>query len=408
MLTLANTHCSITSTRRPVALAVEDDTFERMRLAALLERQGFEVVCAADGAEAMAALAHCEPDVVVTDWQLPALSGLDLCRSISASDPARRPYMVLVTARDEVADLVAGFDAGADDFLTKPFRAEELAARLRSGQRLLELRRTLLHRTGMLETALRHQGMQRSELDADLIAAARLQHQLLERAMTPVAGLQVAHLFRPARKIGGDVFGVTALAGGRASFFHIDATGHGIAAALHGFAFATALMGLGSQAASFDDPAAWVASFNARALDIGAELGCSLVVGWLDCESGRGRLCQAGHPFPLIVEPAGGTRRLGVGGLPVGALDGARYVTTEFCLAAGERLVICSDGVTDCVDAHGAPFGNERLEAALSRGAHGTHADALRAVSLALDAWRGTAPHDDDVSLLMLEPELRR
>jgi phosphoserine phosphatase RsbU/P len=406
MLTLANKKHSQPAHRRPVALAVEDDSFERMRLAALLERQGYEVICAADGAEAMAALAHCSPDMVVTDWQLPNLSGLDLCRSLSSSDPALRPYMVLVTARDETADLVAGFDAGADDFLTKPFQAEELAARLRSGQRMLELRRALLHRTGMLETALRHQAKLRNDLDADLTAAARLQHQLLERAMAPVDGLHVAHLFRPARKIGGDVFGVTALAGRRASFFHIDATGHGIAAALHGFAFATALMGLGSQAATFDNPAAWVATFNTRALDIGAELGCSLVVGWLDCETGHGRLCQAGHPYPLIIEPTGATRRLGIGGLPVGALDGARYVTTEFSLAPGERLVLCSDGVTDCVDQRGAPFGTTRLEQALARGAGSPREDALRAVSLALDAWRGTAPHDDDVSLLMLEPAL--
>jgi sigma-B regulation protein RsbU (phosphoserine phosphatase) len=392
------------ASRRPVALAVEDDAFERLRLAALLERLGFEVMVAADGAEALAHLAAGCPDVLVTDWQLPAVSGLDLCRTLQSADPAQRPYTVLVTARDEVQDLVAGLDAGADDFLSKPYRAEELSARLRSGQRLLELRRSLVERTSLLEQALRHQGRSRLALDAELAAAARLQHQLLERAIAPIEGLAAAHLFRPARQIGGDVFGTLVLDGGRVGFFHIDATGHGIGAALHAFAIATALLGLGGRAAELEDPATWVTGFNERALDIGAELGCSLTVGWLDLRHRGGRLCQAGHPHPLVVRRDGTVRRLGSGGLPVGALSGARYATTDFQLEHGERFVLHSDGVTDCVNEAGQPFGQERLEAALASGAAHGLAECLRSVSLALDGWRGTATHDDDVSLLMLEP----
>lgn len=392
------------ASRRPTALVVEDDSFERLRLTAILERLGFEVLVAADGAEALAHLAACSPDVVVTDWQLPAVSGIDLCRTLQSAEPAQRPYTILVTARDEVQDLVAALDAGADDFLSKPYRAEELSARLRSGQRLLELRRALVERTGLLEQALRHQGRARLALDAELTAAARLQHQLLERAMTPIPALAAVHLFRPASQIGGDVFGTSLLSGGRVGFFHIDATGHGIAAALHAFAIATALLGLGGLAAEFEDPAAWVAGFNERALGIGADLGCSLVVGWLDPGSRNGRLCQAGHPHPLAVRRDGTLRRLGTGGLPVGALAGAKYSATDFQLGQDERLVLHSDGVTDCLNSAGQPFGQERLEAVLSSSAARELADSLRSIGLALDAWRGTATYDDDVSLLMLEP----
>lgn len=390
--------------RRPLALAVEDDSFERVRLAGILERLGFEVRVAADGAEALALLAGCSPDVVVTDWQLPALSGLDLCRVLCSADPSQRPYTVLVTARGEVQDLVEGLDAGADDFLAKPYRAEELSARLRSGQRLLELRRTLVERTGMLEHALRHQGRSREAVDADLHAAARLQHLLLERATAPIAGLKVAHMIRPTRQVGGDVFGVTELGDNRAGFFHIDATGHGIAAALHGFAIATAMLAMRGRAAEFEDPAAWVTRFNSLTLDIDAELGCSLVVGWLDPHSRRGRLCQAGHPHPLVVRSDGAVRRLGGGGLPVGSLDDARYAATSFTLEPTERLLLHSDGVTDCVDVAGRPFGQDRLEAAIAAGAGGDIHRCLQAVTRALDDWRGRALHADDVSLLILEP----
>ena len=394
--------------RRPVALAVEDDGFERMRLAAILEKLGFEVVLAADGAEALSLLTGQPPDVLITDWQLPALSGLDLCRAVRSSDPARRPYTVIVTARDRLEDMVQGLESGADDFIAKPYRAEELSARLRSGQRLLEMRRTLVERTGLLEQALMHHSRTREALDADLAAAARLQHQLLERATAPVEGLSHVHLFRPTRQVGGDIYGVASLGGGRVGFFHIDATGHGIAGALHGFAIATALLGLGRRAVEFDDPGAWVTAFNGRALEVGADLGCSLVLGWLDLHDRRGRLCQAGHPHPLAVARSGTVRRLGTGGLPVGAIDGAAYRSSEFVLGADERLVLYSDGVTDCVDAAGRPFGAERLERSLADSAVASLDAQLRAVARALDDWRGTAAHEDDVSLLMLEPGAQR
>jgi sigma-B regulation protein RsbU (phosphoserine phosphatase) len=388
---------------RPVALAVEDDGFERLRLVAILERLGFEVLAAADGAQALSALATRDADVVITDWQLPVLSGIDVCRTLRNADPARRPFTMMVTSRGEVEDLVEGLEAGADDFMTKPYRAGELEARLRSGQRLQQMRRDLVERSRTLEQALRHQDLMRQDLDADLTAAVHLQHMLIDRSTTPLPGLALAHLFRPARSISGDVFGVTELDRGRAGFFHIDATGHGAAAALHAFAIATALMGLGGSAAEFDDPAVWVSDFNARALKLGADLGCSLVVGWVDRNTGQGRLCQAGHPHPLVVARDGEVRPLGRGGLPIGAMEGARYETTEFTLATGERLVVFSDGVNDCVNPMGQRFGEDRLQQALTVGAgKDIHAN-VRAVERELDSWRCTATYDDDVSLLALE-----
>jgi sigma-B regulation protein RsbU (phosphoserine phosphatase) len=88
----------------------------------------------------------------------------------------------------------------------------------------------------------------------------------------------------------------------------------------------------------------------------------------------------------------------------VGAIDGVRYVATDFRLAPGERLVLHSDGVTDCVDVNGRPFGQDGLERALATTAGLDINECMRTVSRALDDWRGKAAHDDDVSLLILEP----
>jgi sigma-B regulation protein RsbU (phosphoserine phosphatase) len=389
----------------PLALIVEDDGFERLRLAALLERRGYHVTAAVDGAEALAVLMRRKFDVLITDWQLPAVSGLDVCRSLRHMDPAERPFAMLVTARDGVEDLVEGLEAGADEFMTKPYRAEELTARLHAGRRLLRMRKELVQRTRMLELALRHQGEARDYLDADLAAATRLQYRFLERSVAPGEGLAAAHFFRPAGQIGGDLFGVAMLTPERAGFFHIDATGHGIAAALHAFALTASLNGFRGGATEFDDPAAWVAALNDRSIGDAGEMSCSLVIGWLDLHTNHGRFCQAGHPHPLAVAADGRVRRLGSGGMPVGALEGAIFRNTDFTLAQRERLVLFSDGVTDCVDPTGQAFGADRLQRILGASATQPLDEAVRATGRALDDWRQTATYDDDLSLLVLETE---
>ena len=115
---------------RPHVLVVDDDRAVRESLRRSLEFNGYAVSCAADGAEAVAALASTQPDVVVMDVMMPKMDGLAATRAIRAAGN-RVPVLVL-TARDSWSDKVAGLDAGADDYLAMPFQTEELIARLRA------------------------------------------------------------------------------------------------------------------------------------------------------------------------------------------------------------------------------------------------------------------------------------
>ena len=117
-------------------LVVDDEPAVREALERALRLEGYESSSAGDGAEALGALADAPPDAVVLDVLMPALDGLEVCRRLRAAGD-RTPILML-TARDAVADRVAGLDAGADDYLVKPFALEELLARLRA----------LLRRTG--------------------------------------------------------------------------------------------------------------------------------------------------------------------------------------------------------------------------------------------------------------------
>ncbi len=113
-----------------IVLVVDDDAPVRRMLARTLEAEGDEVIVAADGGQALVAIERAVPDVVVLDVAMPGLDGLAVCRRVRGKGLA--VPILLLTARDAVSDRVAGLDAGADDYLVKPFAPEELTARVRA------------------------------------------------------------------------------------------------------------------------------------------------------------------------------------------------------------------------------------------------------------------------------------
>ncbi|MBL8799159.1 MAG: response regulator [Planctomycetia bacterium] len=136
-------------------LIAEDDPISRCLLEASLAKWQYEVVVATDGAQAWQKLqADDPPELAILDWMMPELDGPTVCRQLRALKPREATYVILLTARTEKADIVAGLEAGADDYLTKPFNRDELKARLGVGVRLVGLQRDLAERVRQLEEAL--------------------------------------------------------------------------------------------------------------------------------------------------------------------------------------------------------------------------------------------------------------
>ena len=120
-------------------LVVEDDAFCKEVLEHFLRKSGYEVTVAENGRDAFDLVRDGDFRIVISDWEMPEMSGLDLCRRIRSRQFSEYVYVILLTCREGKEDLVAGFDAGADDFLTKPFQPDELALRLRSAERVVNL-----------------------------------------------------------------------------------------------------------------------------------------------------------------------------------------------------------------------------------------------------------------------------
>jgi sigma-B regulation protein RsbU (phosphoserine phosphatase) len=133
-------------------LIADDDRTSTMILSRTLEQWGgFDVVVVQDGVAAWDRIASDEPPaMVIADWMMPGLDGIELCRRIRATPPRTSVYVILLTARTSRQDLVAGLEAGADDYLTKPFHPDELLARIHVGQRTLGLMANIKQLAGLL------------------------------------------------------------------------------------------------------------------------------------------------------------------------------------------------------------------------------------------------------------------
>ena len=134
-------------------LIAEDEPISRRSLERQLGRWGHDVATASDGAEAWQAFQAGEFDIVVSDWDMPEVTGVELIRRIRAARNRAFVYIIMLTGRAQTEDIVKGIAAGADDFLTKPFEKAELEVRLLAGERLVCLERDLTQRSEELQAA---------------------------------------------------------------------------------------------------------------------------------------------------------------------------------------------------------------------------------------------------------------
>jgi DNA-binding response OmpR family regulator len=145
-------------------LIAEDEPLFRKILSQLLSPE-FELTVTEDGTTALARLQEeSEPVLAILDWVMPGMTGIDVCRCLRAQRRTAGTYVILLTARNSAADIVAGLRAGADDYVTKPVQAEELRARVQLGCRIIELRAALKTEVGALAVAMAREKLLLSRL----------------------------------------------------------------------------------------------------------------------------------------------------------------------------------------------------------------------------------------------------
>lgn len=393
-------------------LVVDDSRAQRRLLALALERSGYRVTEAASAEEGLALAEAGDFDVVLSDWMMPGMSGVDFCRAFRALPREAYGYFILLTSKSEKAEVADGLDAGADDFLAKPVNPDELRARLRAGERILGMQAELMQKNRLAEAALAELQKVYDSLDQDLIEARKVQQTLVRDRHRDFGGASADALLRPSGHVGGDLVGFFEIHPGRIALYSVDVAGHGVASAMMTARLA-GLLSSGSPeqnialTAGPTGPDSWPPEmvawrFNRLMIeDFRVDQYFTLAYAEVNLMSGHVKLVQAGHPHPVVLRAGGRLEEIGRGGLPIGLIPGASWDRVEFHLAPGDRLFLMSDGITECPGRDGQDFGQAALGRFLSGHADLPSPALLEALVWALGDHCGQEEFPDDVSGLL-------
>jgi signal transduction histidine kinase/serine phosphatase RsbU (regulator of sigma subunit)/anti-sigma regulatory factor (Ser/Thr protein kinase) len=323
---------SAASGEGPTVLVVDDNDDMRTYVADLLSESS-RVLTAEDGQAALAVLTSEPVDIVITDVTMPRLDGFGLLTRMRQEPALAAVPVIMVSARAGEDGLAEGLEAGADDYLVKPFAARELLARVRVQHRLLQLQRLAAE-------------AERRTLARELAIAEELQHSLLPDVEAHTEALEIATFYRPGvegTQVGGDWYDVINLGGGRTGLVIGDVMGRGVRAA--------AVMGQIKAAvrafARLDlTPGEVMENLDGIVQDV-APLGIvTCVYGVYDDTDRSLSYANAGHLPPILIHPDGTATRLPVDGPPLGS-GYVGFETRRVELPVGGLLTVYTDGLVE-------------------------------------------------------------
>jgi phosphoserine phosphatase RsbU/P len=390
-------------------LLVDDEPAILSIQSEILSQWGYEVEVAQDGHTAWEKMANPEINFVISDWIMPGMSGVDLCRKIREAKLDRYIYLLLCTAKDRREDIVEGLDAGADDFLVKPIDLNELRVRIHSGERVLNLERKLENHNLQLQQAY-------DQIRRDLKAAAAMQMSLLPSPSPHANGIQGEWFFYPSHYVAGDIFNLCAIDESHVGFYILDVSGHGVPAAMLSVTLSMLLRpDAGSESLlkrwnpkssklEATSPELVLADLNRR-FQNKEDRYFTMVYGVYDHESSRVHLSLAGQPRPLLLRASGKIECLGEGGYPIGIWPESEYECFEVPVQPGDRLIFYSDGISECRNSEGQQFGEARIfeHFKMKAGIHSLKA-LLTEFEQEIQAWNKEGTNfEDDITMLALE-----
>lgn len=391
----------------PPILLVDDSRAQRRLLSKALANWGYDTIEAASGEEALEICAIRTIDVVISDWMMPGgMSGVEFCKAFRALSD-RPAYFILLTAQTDRERLAEGLESGADDFLSKPFHAVELRARLRAGARVVAAQRALAAKVEELSNAY-------AAIDRDLRGARAFQEGLVPDRHVRFGTVDVSLLFQSSGHVGGDLVGYFRAGSDKIGVFSVDVSGHGVASAL----MTARIAGYLSDAAPDRNIALQRKGDEFEMLpldtvcrrlnqilqaDVDLDQYLTMSLASVNLVDGRVRICQAGHPSPAVQRKDGTVRFLDMPSTPLGLIDDVEFAMEEVILAEGDRLILYSDGLTECPAPGGGMLEDEGF-ARILRSLGGAEGRALvEAIKASLVTFAAREDFPDDLSAVVVE-----
>lgn len=369
-------------------LVIDDDTAVQELLRRTLKKQGYEVTVASNGEDGVVQAQKLRPALIICDWIMPRLTGIDVCRRVKADPDLSTTQFFLLTSLGSIADRVKGLDAGADDFISKPIELNELQARVRAGLRLHQLSRDLK--------------IAKQSLEAELAEAAEYVQSLLPDPMTEPFSIEAK--FIPSRQLGGDCFDYNWLDADYLAIYLLDVAGHGLRAALPSVAVLNLLRSRTLPNIDYYKPSDVLRALNTTfQMSYQNDKYFTIWYGVYNRISRQLVYASAGHPPAVLISqsPASTAKiqRLKTPGMPVGMFPDAPYVDNCCDVEDLSTLYIFSDGVYEIHQPDGNIWGLDPFVDLLAA-YNGASADQLELVLNYIQKLNAKAVFDDDWSLL--------
>ncbi len=282
-------------------LAVDDDVDILDVIEMSLDSDGFNVITAGDGLAAIKEAKSHVPDLILLDLMMPKMDGFEVIDNLRADPQTRAIPVIMLTARTQMNEKLQGLDAGADDYITKPFDLKELTARIKAVLGRTQPTKYINPLIGAMGDWFSETGVE--QLASHLKTAATIQQRLLPQSPPNLPGFDIKGVLRSSTSVSGDFYDFIPLDGGCLGIVIADVRGKGIPAALLMVMIRTALRLVCRQESS---PAAVIKSINdLLVIDTEPELFATMVYGILDPEALTFTYSNAGHCHPLHLKNAG-------------------------------------------------------------------------------------------------------
>lgn len=377
-------------------LIIDDDPVIQLILQKTLQGQGYTVFTANSGETGLDLVAQVQPALIICDWLMPGIDGLEVCRHIKANPGPSTPFFILLTSRSDVKDRVRGLDTGADDFLAKPIEVGELHARVRAGLRLYQSAQDLQQLAQDLQ-------LQKQRLEAELAEAADYIKSLLPAPLNDTVSSQA--LFIPSKQLGGDCFDYYWLDPDYLMLYLLDVSGHGLGAALLSVSVQNLIRSQALPGVNFYRPDDVLRGLN-EIFQMNEQNPRYFTIWYGVYNRVQHRLtyASAGHPPALLVsltEPTQ-TQKLKTRGAPIGMMPDTKYVSATCDIPLPSQLLVFSDGVYELKLANHAPWTLDQFITLMSTSISVNPKQLLPSVLSQIYAHTGTETFEDDFSLLQV------
>lgn len=342
---------------------------------------------ALNGETALQIAARTPPDLVLLDIMMPGLDGYEVCRRLRQLPETAEVPIIFLSSLEDVQNKSRGFEAGANDYVTKPFDLREVKARVRA-----------------LLKAKAYSDSVKEQLAADLRVAHEIQMGMIPHdfsALENSFGVELAGVLEPAREVGGDLYSAFPGVAGRLVLFVGDVSGKGIPASLFMVRASSLARLLGRDIA---EPERILARLNDElSADNPSGMFVTMLCAVFDPTSGRIAMANAGHNRPVLLRhgeaPRWAVERLGTA---LGFEPGLSFERTDLAMQPGDALVIYTDGVNEAFNPQAECYGNERLLRDLAAFAHQPAPAVTAGLLQQVRAFAAGAPQSDDIAILVL------